>query len=551
MNAQMPSAVLIERGIRIPAQDGVVLVADLYRPQVAIPVPALLQQIPYGRSYSAMSIVDAGLEPIAAAEAGFAVIITDVRGTGESHGQFTLFEGAGGDGAAVASWIVNQPWSDGSICTYGTSFSGYTALATAAASPHVTASSTLLTGGLLPHRDFTRTNGMLNLGFLAYWALAGLGDVRTTTHSADESSATTRDAAINNIDEIYTATPVIHALSYDLAPTWRSLVYGMGDDPVDTVPPPTLSYTGWYDIFLRAALDRWTVLNARFPDPRHRLVIGPWSHGNFSDSVGGVFMGAHAALSAHAASQTRLDFFRRVIDGEQPGGEAVTYFVQGAGTWASAPSWPPPAAAKISFAVLDSGLCRIDRDSPGTGRLDKVLQADPYDPVPTVSGNTYLPGVVQSLNGGPRDRSQIHTRPDVLIFDSPVLDQPLLLAGPVVLTIDIDTDAPSFDLHAHLCELTADGRARPFTDGATRVVQGQGRSDAAVNVEMNDTCIRVPAGARLRLEISTSDFPRYDRNPHNGVDALTATADDFTPVRLRLTGSKAGSATLELLVLPT
>jgi len=99
--------------------------------------------------------------------------------------------------------------------------------------------------------------------------------------------------------------------------------------------------------------------------------------------------------------------------------------------------------------------------------------------------------------------------------------------------------------------LTADGRARPFTDGATRVVQGQGRSDAAVNVEMNDTCIRVPAGARLRLEISTSDFPRYDRNPHNGVDALTATADDFTPVRLRLTGSKAGSATLELLVLPT
>ena len=138
--------VAVDRGVEIVLRDGTVTRGDLFRPADAGTVPCLLQQIPYGRSRSALSIVDAALEPFLAVEEGFAVLIQDIRGTGGSGGTFKLFDGAAGDGADVVEWIAAQPWSDGTVCTFGTSYSGYTALATAAASDRVKAISTVLRG---------------------------------------------------------------------------------------------------------------------------------------------------------------------------------------------------------------------------------------------------------------------------------------------------------------------------------------------------------------------------------------------------------------------
>lgn len=532
MTLPMPSlgtGVTVDRGVEIVLRDGTITRGDLFRPAYGTPVPCLLQQIPYGRGRTALSVVDAALEPFLAVDEGFAVLIQDIRGTGASDGTFELFDGAARDGADTVAWIAAQPWSDGTVCTFGTSYSGYTALATAAASDRVKATSTVLSGGIDPVDGFVTTPaGARNLGFLAYWVIAGLAETRMPRSASGGELARLRDRALRDMAAVYDVLPVRDSAASTAPDLWRSL---MGREPARLPEPavPSLTYTGWNDIFLDAALRRWSALQST--GARHDLVIGPWSHGNFSDTVGDVFMGHTAALDVEAVSRERLDFFRTVLEGAPHLGLPVRYFVQGRNEWRESAEWPPHRSRQAHVPVRGD---------------DVALTGDPRHPVPTISGNTYLPGVVQSLHGGPRDRSRLLARPDVIAFDSAPIGGEVLVAGRASVSLEVVADVSTFDLVAHLCVVDRGGASLPYAEGMTRVTEVEPGRPRRVEIPFTDSCFLVPAGHIVRLELSLSDFPRFERNPQRDVPPLTATRSDFRTATVRVLASDAGAGSLSL-----
>jgi hypothetical protein len=581
MNA-IPSAtaaVLVERDVWIPMRDNVHLQADIWRPHADGLYPILLQRTPYNRADSFATVVNAGIEPLRAVAAGYAVVIQDTRGRFGSQGQFDPFRTEAEDGCDTISWLAEQPYSNGKIGMYGASYYAATQLLAAterppalkAIAPQVTASDY--------HDSWTYHGGALQLGFSLYWALGLASAELIRRRSAGETLDGEAKELAALIADPWTAFAIrplnkIGALAA-LLPAWNDWLDHPANDeywqafsvaaqhpPVDI---PALHVGGWFDLFLRGTLASYAQMSST--GAPQRMIIGPWAHAVAYDALGQVDYGSAASAAALDMTQIQLDWFSPFLTDESalPASPPIRLFVMGENVWRGEDAWPPARAVTTRLYLADHAdpiagrEGRLDPNAPAADEASSTYLFDPADPVPTVGGATFLPGAYIGLHAGPRDQRDVEKRPDVLTYASGPLLEDIELCGPIAVTLFVSTTASDTDWTAKLVDVHPDGQALNVCDGIIRARyrNGTDAEDYAtpgecyeVRIDLGATCLVVFAGHALRLEISSSNFPRFDVNPNSSRPVAEATVVDFVIARQRVYHDRLRPSYLELCTVP-
>jgi putative CocE/NonD family hydrolase len=558
----MSTSIVVERGLLVPMRDGVRLSTDVYRPAAAGRYPVLLQRTPYNKG-DLWPVATLMFSPFDAVERGYVVVVQDCRGRFASEGEWIPFVVEGPDGHDSVEWAAAQPWSDGRVGIYGSSYNGVTALQAAIHSPpHLVACVAYMTGANY-HEGWVYSGGAFELGFGLWYALHQAWDAlpRVGLDEAGIAEAAGRltRAMLDPMSAFRTLPLVDHPLfEGPIAPHWRSWTsHERYDDTwktidvianADKIRVPILHIAAWYDGFLRGHLDLEHAL-AHHPDARvreeHRLVIGPWEHmaylGVRKSSAGEREFGPIAVGGPTTAAPLCFDWFDRFVAGRETGAptaKRVRYFLLGANEWREVDAWPPPHR-RMPFYLRGAGGARsrhgdgvLSRDPPGEEPPDGFTH-DPRDPVPTLGGRNMIPGVCAP---GVQDRSRVEERDDVLVYTTAPLDVSLTIAGPVSATLLVRANAPDADFVAKLVDVEPSGYCVPIAEGILRARfrNGRNREDplvpgeiATIEVDLLAVAHVFRAGHRIRLEVAGSDFPKYDRNPGTGKSSLLARENDL------------------------
>lgn len=533
---------VVERNVVIGMRDGCRLRADVWRPLVAGRHPALLQRTPYDKNDSGASVVSAGLEPAAAVARGWVVVVQDVRGRGASEGEFEPFRNESADGFDTVEWVADQPWCTGEVFMYGTSYFGHAVLAAAAARPpHLRGIATHLTSSDV--RDhWIRRGKAFQLGFCLTWGLALTAGLLRRNGSIEDIQRW--EGLVASINRRFAEnSAAISAEVKAMAPwiaQWRDTspddrFWGEVNAAVERIKVPALHIGGWYDLFVGGTLSDYLTL--RRSDSQHvadgqSLVVGPWAHGSLTDAVGDLSFGVQASESALPITDLQLDWFEQVRAGKVTT-PRVRVFTMGANRWQELDDWPPTNSVRtdLHFDRAESSRRGGLSIEPGLGTPYTELVIDPSEPVPTIGGATYLPGVHVGRNSGPRDRTGLEIRDDVAIFETGDLISPIHVCGPVYTVLHLTTTGPEFDCCVALVDVDQNGIGRVVCDGITR---GRSTGDGSIErivVDLTGTSMVFLTGHRLRVEISAANFPRFD--------SVWAGSGD-TAARLRIFHSSSG-----------
>ena len=519
--------VAVERDVRVPMSDGTVLLADHYLPITSQRAATVLVRCPYGRG-APFSVLEAQL----VAERGFHVLLQSCRGTFGSGGRFEPMRREADDGQDTVSWLRRQSWFDGRLATYGPSYLGFVQWALTLDPPPELVAAVVVVG---PH-DFSRVayrNGAFDLyNFLSWSDLIvhqerlnpARGLVRTATAdrrlrpALDQMPVSAGARGLLGTEAPWFDTWLEHPRLTD--PFWAPLQCGAA---LERISVPTLLIGGWQDIFLEQTLEQYQVLAARGVPTR--LLVGPWTHTDTATRAGPAFIESLAWLERHAGQNP----------GEPASGHSVRVWVGGAREWRELPTWPPPGQAPQRWYLGPDGtLARAEpRDEPRDDARDKPRPAtfryDPADPTPSVGGATL------SLSAGVRDNRAVEQRPDVLVFSSEPLAEPVEVVGPVTAELHVTRDNPNADLFVRLCDVDPPGdarsRSRNVCDGIVRLTEADPLT-GTVQVSLIGAAHRFGRGHRLRLQVAGGAHPRFARNPGNG--QVDGSAKDFVATRYRI-----------------
>lgn len=534
----------VERELPVAMRDGTTLYADVYRPAGVGPYPTLLTRTPYDKGLR-------GPTPfvVRAATAGYAVVVQDVRGRFTSEGEFDAFVNERRDGYDTLEWLVSQPWCDGQIGMFGGSYVGLTQWQAAlsghealkAIVPVVTASDY--------HDGWAYQGGAFELQFNLSWTLSVLAAntvIRKTGLYSDahESLLT----AVDGMTEEFARLPLddhpnlkIYAPYYhdwiehaDYDDYWAGLDVSTG---YERLTVPALNIGGWHDIFLGGTIENFASMRAGGGSEaarQSRLLIGPWNHGGMAagNPIGDIDFGARSTGGYIDADGLHLRWYDRWLRGldngmtEEP---PVRVFVMGSGRWREDESWPLPNTDWQDWFIHSGGRANslngdggLSRDAPGSEPPDSFVY-NPRNPVPTCGGGLCC-NAVFSL-GGAFDQRAVEAREDVLVYSSEPLAQPLEVVGPVKVVLYAASSAPDTDFTAKLVDVAPCGFARNLTDGIIRARYRNSMSEPELltpgevveyGIDLWATANTFLAGHRIRVEISSSNFPRFDRNPNTG-----------------------------------
>jgi len=507
---------LVDKDLAVPARDGVTLAADVYRPDVAERVPVLVQRTPYDKEHPALR--NFSLDVLRAVRAGYAVVVQDTRGRYASGGSFTPFSHEGPDGADTLAWAAAQPWSTGATGMVGASYVGAAQWLAAmerppslrAIAPHVTASDY--------QNGWAYRDGAFELGFNLTWALGSLATGELLRRKPTPEDLLAHLARVDRTGELLGRLPLGELAPLPHYGDWLHAP-ALGRVEHDRVAVPALNLGGWFDLFLEGTLDNYRAQRGRGA----RLVVGPWSHGNASGAFAERLFGSLASADGADLTGEQLRWFDHHLRGGEATGPPVRIFVMGADVWREADDWPPPEAmARELFLHGDGGLFDL---APGNDPPDR-FRYDPRDPVPTVGGATFLPGGAVAANAGPRDQRALDGRADVLRYVSGALRRDTDVIGTVELVLHVSSSAPCTDFTAKLVDVHPDGRAELVTDGIVRARLRPGET-TELRLRVGSTAWRFAAGHRIRLDVSSSNFPRFDRNPNTGGAIAEAREEDL------------------------
>ena len=534
----------------VPAvmSDGVTLYADIYRPDANGQFPVLLQRTPYNKALPASR--GASLDAIRAASHGYSVVIQDTRGRFASEGEFYAFLDEPQDGYDTVEWCAAQPWCTGKVGMYGRSYVGATQWLTAITQPPSLAA---IVPGITAsdyYEGWTYQGGALAWGFILSWtlgrlALANLGAISRNQVIPDGA----REAliqAVDHMDDSFLSLPlkdypdlkgplapyfydwITHSRSDDYWKRWRI------EDFWPRINVPALNVGGWHDIFLKGTCRNYVGMTrgGATPEARsgQRLLVGPWHHGPFGDVSGEFYFGLGAATVDVDALHLR--WFDHWLKGEDNGVREeppVRIFVMGANQWREEQEWPLARARYLDYYLHSGGKANTDllngtlsTGSPGSEPADNYLY-DPRDPTPTRGGALCCGQAF--VAGGAYDQKDIEARPDVLVYSTPPLEEDVEVTGPVSLTLYAASSAVDTDFSAKLVDVAPCGCARNLTDSIIRARYRESTDTAALiepgqvyeyNIDLVATSNVFLKGHRIRLEVSSSNFPRFDRNPNTG-----------------------------------
>jgi uncharacterized protein len=519
----------VEHDVPAEMRDGTVLRGDVYRPRSETPAPVLVCRTAYGKRGEAFG-ADYPATAHGLAARGYMVVVQDVRGRYASDGPYVWLyrtESAAihaDDGYDTTEWAAALPGCDGRVGTFGNSYDGYTAMRTAGAAPPSLAAA-LASGVAARMQDESR--GIFEPIYLD-WTAGMAADIRA--RAGDRSGPVTRAEA----ERAWAAVREhwLWALPYEALPdelfgpatAWlREFLPHQERDPwalPDTHPRvsvPVCHVTGWWDFVIRGGVADFASLR-RNGDPalrdRHRLVIGPWSHepGALARGTGAVSYGSAERLEYH---DVIADFYDLELHGEDPGalGSApVKAYVLNEDRWRHFDDWPPPEGRAHELFLDGDGLAA----APGAG-APRSFTYDPRDPVPSLS----------DWSTRAVDQSVLDGRRDILVYASEPLEHDLLVVGDVACTLWAATDGVETDFTAKLVEVRPDGLAialsagilrTRFLDGYDQVVRLEPGTPYELTIELGPVGVRLLRGSRIRLDISSSDFPNFDRNHNTGRD---------------------------------
>ncbi|WP_406498441.1 CocE/NonD family hydrolase [Streptomyces sp. NBC_01604] len=562
-------------------RDGTELVTDVYAadPNPA-PRPVLLERTPYGRRKARGSdgaFASWNPPPPEAVcrrfvERGYHVVRQDCRGRGESGGEFVKYLNEAEDGYDTVEWLAAQPWCDGRVATMGVSYAAHVQTALASLGTPSLSAMFLDSGGFASaYETGVRLGGAFELK-QATWAFARARTSSATLADPMRSAALGRES----IEEWFRQlpwrrghSPLRHAPEYEdylfeqweqgrFGPYWQQLgIYGRGH--FDHFPDvPSLHISSWYDPYIRTAVENFQELGARKTSPAY-LVLGPWTHGRRSVSYAGdVDFGPEATLDGNLAAdyvEFRANWFDSQLSPTPSTSTdpAVRYFRMGGGSgkrtadgridhggrWEAGSAWPPPDAQATEFFLTAGGEL-----TPEPGALTGYLEYDhdPRDPVPTIGGQVTSGEPVMvggAFDQRPDDRTfslagsrlPLDARPDVLTFQTAVLERDVVVAGPVVARLAVSSSAADTDFTVKLIDVHPPsddypaGFAMNLTDGILRCRYRDSYENPSplepgrvydITIEAPDTANLFARGHRIRIDVSSSNFPRFDVNSGTG-----------------------------------
>jgi uncharacterized protein len=513
--AQKP--IVKEIGVPVPMRDGVRLASNLFLPHDSGAFPCILVRTPYGKG------PDINANYRAFVERGYAVLVQDVRGRYESEGAFQPLTQEPSDGDDTINWIARQPWSNGKVGMMGGSYLGIVQWKAALRNnPHLKAIFPVVSG-YDDYRDrFYSTGGAMKLGSRLLWMSENLrapGYHRNfgefVLHVPTRSSDVTTLGWTSTLYQEIVAHPAFDKF-------WRAI---STRENLDRIKIPVFSVGGWYDNFVQSDLEAFAALHRR--GSANRILIGPWPH-NMSASLAGADFGPDSSAPIR---QLQIDWFDQWLMGKDAPLDApppVKVFVMGANRWREAYQWPPEGAAPMHFFLESRGQAN---SLSGNGALSEsqpsgpadMFVFDPESPVPTRGGAVCCnPNV---FPWGPLDQRTVEARPDVLVYTTKPLRRDLETIGPVQVVLHVATSARDTDFTAKLVDVFPDGTARNLTDGILRLryrnslTQPEPATPGEVYriaIDAGVTANVFLKGHRIRVEISSSNFPRFDRNPNTG-----------------------------------
>jgi putative CocE/NonD family hydrolase len=477
--------------LHVPSGDETRLLADSHvPPESEWPVTAVVTRTPYGRSKHLA-------EGRGWRRRGYAFVAADVRGRYDSDGVWEPYRNERADGAALVDWILAQPWSDGRVVAYGGSYSGYTAWSMAVERPESIAAVVSLGPSMSLARTKFSPSGVLRLAEHAAW-WAERGDARTSRDGFAALFFAEQPEALQALPVVDLDTRLGAKMQ-----SWRDIVLAgpdalngeeISDDELAGLPMPTLHVGGWHDLLLPETLEHWDTVGERTPGSSKHLLIGPWLHDlpfSTSPRVGDRDYGADAL---RPWGEELVDWISAALAGRlEP--RAAEVFVMGENRWRTAETWPAPTRTR-SWTVA-GGVLVDDGPGPGDAASEEFsITYRPSDPFPS-----YPDGV---------DRSSLAGRPDVLRFETPVLEEPLRIEGAGSVRFSTRSSAEVVDWVARTLEITAADEVFELALGET-TLHSHGPVEEA-EIKMRPVAVTVPAGSRLVLELTASDFPRLARN---------------------------------------
>jgi putative CocE/NonD family hydrolase len=547
----MSKRLLIDRNVPIPMRDGTVLKGDIYRPDTDAPVPAIVCRLPYDKDVLLQQTF--ALHAVRAADAGFGVVYQDTRGRFQSDGEFYPFIHEGRDGYDTVEWTADQPWCDGSVGMTGASYFGATQwLAAAEQPPHLKAICPIVTTSEY-YESWTYQGGAFELGFVLLWTLNNLAP-ETARRLAEAAGAEPEEMmrlllATDRMDDQYAHLPlsdlpilrdsqtadfysdwIAHATDDEY---WRSIAI---NQRYDRIQVPAYNIGGWYDLFVHGTLENFVRMQQEggsdVAREEQRLLIGPWAHGAFSGFYPDFNFGILSSADVVDLAGLQLRFFAHYLKGEENGfaeEPPVRVFVMGENRWRDEHEWPLARTQYTPWFLHSDGNAGgtgglLSSEGPAQEPWDTYLY-DPRHPVPTIGGQTFLPGLLLGANAGPRDQRPVEARSDVLVYTSAPLEQPLEVTGPLTVTLYATTSAPDTDFVVRLCDVHPDGASRILAEGILRARFREGYQqprpvepgqmyEYKINLVATSNLFQV--GHRIRVDVTSSSFPRFDRNPNTG-----------------------------------
>ncbi len=545
--------VIRERNVMVPMRDGTRLATDVFRPDAPGRFPALVNRGPYGKDdYVASPDHSVWFFPTH----GYVVLSQDCRARFQSEGDYynPLFQEVT-DGYDTVEWAARQPWCNGRVGATGQSYLGatqYTLATNNPLPPHLQAMAPVSASSDFHQSWVYHTGGAMEWGWMVPYAIhkgrntlerLGRADLLA---QLDEYVLEPGNFGRPLKDEWFRHLPLrdwIERLQ-ETAPYFREYFEQELDGPywwrlnllrhLAGIKIPLFHVSSWYDIFLEGALNAYAAITDRggsdLARRNQKLLVGPWAHIRpytraTSGDTGDIDFGPAARIELHDHLRRWFDYWLKDLDTGIMAEPPVYLFVMGENRWRHENEWPL-ARTHYTRYYLHSGGSANTRDGdgvlstapPGEKPPDGYLY-DPHDPAPTLRGNTLM------IPHGVADQRPAEDRPDVLVYTSEPLERDLELTGPIKVQLFAASSAVDTDFTAKLVDVRPDGYAQNLQDG---IVRARYRTSARrptfirpgqvyeYSIDLWATSHVCRAGHRLRVEISSSNFPRFDRNPNTG-----------------------------------
>lgn len=551
------TAIIVEQNVGIPMRDGTIIRCDIYRKNDDKKYPVLIEKSPYeNKQFWGIHCIICS--PYVMAQKGYVAMVVEDRGRESSDGKWRPFVDDIDDTYDTVEWAAAQPWSNGNVGLYGNCGYGYETYEGAlAAPPHLKAIFAHTTAPN-PYSDWVYRNGIFHLAFMSAWsAVQGLN---TAVHDlgADmmqmgqefyptfgryylsgrsrpprpelTAEAAPRDLPVNEI-------PVLSKLSY-----WREWLehptydnYWKKCDSVAAakegkIKIPVLQLICWYDNSCQGNVELMEALQAQGGElaKNHRMVIGPWDHSayynNRASCSGERDFGFENETGTSLSIPMLFQWFNYWLKGEgegfMPGENQVRYFQMGENAWKETTAWPPKHE-KVKYYLHSEGVANssmgngtLSTEAPEQEPADSYVY-DPLDPTPSVGGRSML------MATGIWNQADVEKRQDTLVYTTPVLAEDVAIAGPISLDLFAASDCYDTDFFVKLVDVEPDGYCANISEGSVRARYRNGcdkeeflepRKPTEFNIKIGDVAHTFKAGHRIRIAITSADFPNFDRN---------------------------------------